>query len=827
MSEERKSLKPVRRRRNTQKLKWYRVEAQEQTDAQPTPTPTATDLAEPLENPLIKPEAIGIEGENIELEPIPTDVPPKALDSVKNADVNEDVLIDDSSTSKAPSEPPAAKTEDKDQGSFLDLFAKIGETEGGPVAASKTEPTEPISIEQTPQAPDIAAVSIQVSLEEAIPVPDEPSAPASPTKERIAAQTQTPPTETPTLPSSRFIDISHSIFAVQPPTAPKVDSPTSEVEISEATRKTATRLIKAIPIRIITDRPPAIPSKAAEGPIRSTAAAKRPLDDGEQLLSALEKATTGFDRFAGRTTVDEKPTLQPVVPRPDDRSSGLLGVTPKEGEQTEIPAPDRAPEISVGTGLHVSYKRRDSTAPPPSGEAPAVASGTEPIEPASEGLIDVDVSVDAGGEEEGERPLGDEDLEPLPVSLFPAEKRHKPGKYGRVSSIPAQPLAPKLDQEIVLDKVVGEAPVETREIVVEPSTLEKAPPTRATPIPPIPTHGQHGGARAASGEARQKRPSVRPPPAATGGNQPHVPSPPAKSSRTSSANLGSSATASSAAVSSSSASKGQIAEVIKRSAKSARPWWERFFTDDYLRSVVLPTPTQIKHQVDFIESSLAMAHGSTVLDVGCGKGLHAIELTTRGYLVVGLDLSLPMITRAAEDAQFRGLKINFLHADIREIAFDGAFDAAICMGTTFGFFDDEANRDVLARLYGALRPGGRLLIDVVNRDFVIRSQPNLVWFQGDGCVCMEESEINFFTSRLQVKRTMMHEDGRQTEAEYSVRLYSLHELGALLRQMGFRVLEISGQEATRGMFFGIHAPRLIILAERQLTTGDARTAESL
>jgi len=41
---------------------------------------------------------------------------------------------------------------------------------------------------------------------------------------------------------------------------------------------------------------------------------------------------------------------------------------------------------------------------------------------------------------------------------------------------------------------------------------------------------------------------------------------------------------------------------------------------------------------------------------------------------------------------------------------------------------------------------------------------------------MEESEVNYFSSRLQVKRTMMHEDGRQTEAEYSVRLYSLHEL---------------------------------------------------
>ncbi len=226
------------------------------------------------------------------------------------------------------------------------------------------------------------------------------------------------------------------------------------------------------------------------------------------------------------------------------------------------------------------------------------------------------------------------------------------------------------------------------------------------------------------------------------------------------------------------------------------------------------THDQIKRQCDFVEASLGLAQGSTILDVGCGLGLHALELTVRGYLVVGLDLSLPMITRAAEQAQYRGLKINFLHADIRKIEFDGSFDGVICIGTTFGFFDEESNRDVLGRLRDALRPGGRLLIDVVNRDFAIRSQPNLIWFQGEGCVCMEESEFNYFTSRLHVKRTMMHEDGRQSDTEYSVRLYSLHELGFLMRQIGFRVLEVSGQEATRGVFFGLNAPRAIVLAER-------------
>jgi SAM-dependent methyltransferase len=270
----------------------------------------------------------------------------------------------------------------------------------------------------------------------------------------------------------------------------------------------------------------------------------------------------------------------------------------------------------------------------------------------------------------------------------------------------------------------------------------------------------------------------------------------------------------------------------RQKRKQVRQWWERFFSDDYLMSVRPATAAQIAKQVDFIEQSLGVSKGGTILDVGCGLGLHAVELTRRGYLVVGLDLSLSMITRAAELAQQQQLKLNVVHADIREMEFDGAFDGVICMGTTFGFFDDDANRDVLARLNHALRPGGRVLMDMVNRDYVLRFQPNLVWFEGDECVCMEESDFNYFNSRLTVKRTMMREDGKQSNAEYSVRLYSLHELGLLMQQVGFRVIEVSGQEAIRGAFFGANSPRMLLLAERRaiarpstVSAGERGTAE--
>lgn len=244
-------------------------------------------------------------------------------------------------------------------------------------------------------------------------------------------------------------------------------------------------------------------------------------------------------------------------------------------------------------------------------------------------------------------------------------------------------------------------------------------------------------------------------------------------------------------------------------------WWELFFDDDYLRTVRQPTKTQIARQCDFIVERLGLKPGATVLDVGCGLGLHVAELAARGYGAVGLDLSLAMLSRASEEAQARNLRVNFLHADMRELSFAGSFDAVTCLGTSLGYFDDDTNRKVIERLVKALKPGGALLLDVVNRDHVIRSQPNLIWFEGEGCVCMEESEFNYFTSRLQVKRTVILDNGRQVESEYTLRLYSLHELGQLMNASGFRVTEVSGREALPGVFFGQESPNLMIVAVRR------------
>jgi len=249
--------------------------------------------------------------------------------------------------------------------------------------------------------------------------------------------------------------------------------------------------------------------------------------------------------------------------------------------------------------------------------------------------------------------------------------------------------------------------------------------------------------------------------------------------------------------------------------RKGRLWWEELFNDDYLRTCEKLTDEQIAREVDFIEDSLGIERGGAVLDLACGTGRHAIELARRGYEVVGFDLSLAMLARAGDEAQERDAKLNFLQGDMREMTFEEQFDGVYCWNTSFGYFEEDKNALVIDRIHRALKTGGLLLLDVVNRDFLIRQSPSLAWFEGDGCVCMDEMSVDFITSRMRVKRTMMLDDGRSREIEYSMRVYGLHELGKILHDHGFKVCEVSGRIGTPGVFFGNESPRTIILAEKR------------
>jgi SAM-dependent methyltransferase len=256
----------------------------------------------------------------------------------------------------------------------------------------------------------------------------------------------------------------------------------------------------------------------------------------------------------------------------------------------------------------------------------------------------------------------------------------------------------------------------------------------------------------------------------------------------------------------------------------ARPWFVDLFDEDYLRTLPFLTPQATQAEAEFVINAMNLAPGANVLDLGCGYGRHAMELAARGFHVVGLDLSTPLLVRGGEEAHRRGLTINFVRGDMRELDFENQFDGVYCLFSTFGYFDDETNKKTLQNVARALKPNGKVLVEILNRDYVIADLPTRVWWEGDGCVVLEEVELNYFSSRIQVNRSVVFDDGRQLEQEISVRGYSLHEVGKLMHAAGFRVLEVSGGYQMKGRFFGNQSRHIIVLAERKETSGTSSGA---
>lgn len=151
-------------------------------------------------------------------------------------------------------------------------------------------------------------------------------------------------------------------------------------------------------------------------------------------------------------------------------------------------------------------------------------------------------------------------------------------------------------------------------------------------------------------------------------------------------------------------------------------WWQDLYDDLRLRTTFGRIPQeQTSREVDFIEDVLSLHQGASVLDLCCGIGRHSIELAKRGYGVTGVDLSKEYLKRARERAKEERVKVKFVQKDMREVDFSQEFDGAINMLMSFGFFGEDDNIRVIEGVQNSLKKGGKFLIELMNRDWLVRN----------------------------------------------------------------------------------------------------------
>lgn len=117
--------------------------------------------------------------------------------------------------------------------------------------------------------------------------------------------------------------------------------------------------------------------------------------------------------------------------------------------------------------------------------------------------------------------------------------------------------------------------------------------------------------------------------------------------------------------------------------------------------------------------------GTTLLELGCGTGTNAIELSRRGYRVKAIDLVDLPIEKAREKARTAGVDVEFLSGDLTKMELGGPFDCLFDLGLYHGI----RNRDLvgfLATLRRVSRPGTRWLSLAGNAREILPDGPPVV-----------------------------------------------------------------------------------------------------
>lgn len=214
-------------------------------------------------------------------------------------------------------------------------------------------------------------------------------------------------------------------------------------------------------------------------------------------------------------------------------------------------------------------------------------------------------------------------------------------------------------------------------------------------------------------------------------------------------------------------------------------FYDEIMDDDYYAEWLFYTDL-------FLESQ------NSVLDLACGTGKLAVEMSKKQYRVTGLDLSDEMLSLAYNRALEEGEDVKFIQGDMRELSNIGSFDAVTCFSDSLCYMENEKEvQEVLNGIYNLLNPNGYLLFDVhslykINEVFPgyqYHYQTNdaaFLWssYEGEQPDSIEHA-LTFFIK----KRT--DETYLRNEELHKERTYSIDTYFNMLQKAGFNQIDVT------------------------------------
>lgn len=236
-------------------------------------------------------------------------------------------------------------------------------------------------------------------------------------------------------------------------------------------------------------------------------------------------------------------------------------------------------------------------------------------------------------------------------------------------------------------------------------------------------------------------------------------------------------------------------------------WFEQWFGEEYLRLYPDRDDEDAARAVSLIARVVPL-RGARVLDLACGPGRHATHLAAQGALVVGFDLSMPLLSLAKHRSPGTW---NLVRGDMRFLPFrPDSFELVVNLFTSFGYFsDDRQHLGVMQEACTALVSGGRFVLDYLNAAYVRDTLlPREERVAGAQRIIIERHLTE--DGRHVVKQMHILNDGRSFVER--VRLFHVDDLTTMMRRAGLTVAALLGDYDGRPL--RDDTPRAILVGVR-------------
>lgn len=207
-----------------------------------------------------------------------------------------------------------------------------------------------------------------------------------------------------------------------------------------------------------------------------------------------------------------------------------------------------------------------------------------------------------------------------------------------------------------------------------------------------------------------------------------------------------------------------------------------------------------KKWADYIETLFQMNHikPAIILDLGCGTGSFCIEMSKRGYEMIGLDRSVDMLSCAKQKTVKEGMDILYLNQDMAGFELYGTVDAIVCLMDSINYLVNKNDVKKLLKLVkNYLNPGGILIFDI-NSDYKFKEvfKDNVYYDIGDDVAYIWQNKYDNrrklceFILTFFVKENNMY---RRYDEIHIERMYPVEELELLIEDSGMKLVNTYGE----------------------------------